>query len=254
MRSEIQKTAADGTMVRLNDISKVSSVVELLKREKEHMAAAFRIFAKMGFADGASGHISLRDPTDLKTFWINPYAVHFGAINVSDLMHVDEDGNCLSETSHKVNTAGFVIHSEIHKARPNINAACHCHSPYGRAWSTFGKPLEMLNQDSCMFYDSLAVYQGFGSPVLAADEGRRVVHALGPTKKNITLQNHGVLTTRGTVAKAAAFFIALERAYHTQLVTDAAAASGLQKRYVSNEAAKYTSKTTSNSEVMYAQF
>ncbi|OBT96264.1 hypothetical protein VE01_05852 [Pseudogymnoascus verrucosus] len=68
MRSEIQKTAADGTMVRLNDISKVSSVVELLKREKEHIAAAFRIFAKMGFADGASSHISLRDPTDLKTF------------------------------------------------------------------------------------------------------------------------------------------------------------------------------------------
>lgn len=86
------------------------------------------------------------DPTDQKTFWINPYAVHFGAINVSDLIHVDEDGNCLSETPHKVNTAGFVIHSEIHKARPDINAACHCHSPYGRAWSTFGKPLEMLNQ------------------------------------------------------------------------------------------------------------
>jgi ribulose-5-phosphate 4-epimerase/fuculose-1-phosphate aldolase len=47
-------------MVRLNAISKVSSVEELLRREKEHMAAAFRIFAKMGFADGASGHISLR--------------------------------------------------------------------------------------------------------------------------------------------------------------------------------------------------
>ncbi|OBT38989.1 hypothetical protein VE00_10359 [Pseudogymnoascus sp. WSF 3629] len=216
MPSETQKTTVDGTMVRLNDISKVSSVEELLRREKEHMAAAFRIFAKMGFADGASGHISLRDPTDPETFWINPYAVHFGAINVSDLIHVDEDGNCLSETSHKVNTAGFVIHSEIHKARPDINAACHCHSPYGRAWSTFGKPLEMLNQ---------------GTPAQPS-----------------------VLTAGGTVAEAAAFFIALERACHTQLVTDAAAASGLQKRYVSDEAAKYTSKTTSNSEVMYAQF
>ncbi|KFZ19006.1 hypothetical protein V502_03888 [Pseudogymnoascus sp. VKM F-4520 (FW-2644)] len=60
MHSEIQKTTADGKKVRLNDISKVSSVEELLKREKEHMAAAFRIFAKMGFADSASGHISLR--------------------------------------------------------------------------------------------------------------------------------------------------------------------------------------------------
>ncbi|KFX86744.1 hypothetical protein V490_08878 [Pseudogymnoascus sp. VKM F-3557] len=105
-----------------------------------------------------------------------------------------------------------------------------------------------------MFYDSLAIYEGFAGPVLAADEGKRLADALGPTKKNIILQNHGVLTAGGTVAEAAAFFIALERACHTQLVTDAAVASGLQKRYVSDEAAKYTSKTTNNSEVMYAQF
>lgn len=30
------------------------------QRAKKHMAGAFRIFAKFGFADGASGHISLR--------------------------------------------------------------------------------------------------------------------------------------------------------------------------------------------------
>lgn len=88
----------------------------------------------------------MTDSTNPSTFWINPYAVHFAAMKVSDLVHVDEDGNCLSETPYKVNTAGFVIHSKLHKARPDINAACHCHAPYGRAWSTFGKEIEMLNQ------------------------------------------------------------------------------------------------------------
>lgn len=38
----------------------------------EHMAGAFRVFARMGFTEGASGHISVRDPVDRDTFWINP--------------------------------------------------------------------------------------------------------------------------------------------------------------------------------------
>lgn len=43
-----------------HQIPECSSLEALLEREKAHMAGAFRIFAKLGFADGASGHISLR--------------------------------------------------------------------------------------------------------------------------------------------------------------------------------------------------
>lgn len=105
-----------------------------------------------------------------------------------------------------------------------------------------------------MFYDDLAVYEGFGGPVLAAEEGDRLADALGPTKKNIILQDHGILTAGGTVAEAAAFFISLERACHTQLLVEAAAANGLPKKIVSREAAKYTKDTTGSPEVMYMQF
>lgn len=38
----------------------------------EHMAGAFRVFARKGFTEGTSGHISVRDPVDPNTFWINP--------------------------------------------------------------------------------------------------------------------------------------------------------------------------------------
>lgn len=86
------------------------------------------------------------DPVEPDTFWINPYGVHFGMLKVSDMVRVDEEGNRVGGGHGDVNTAGFIIHSQIHKARPDINAACHMHSPYGRAWSTFGKPIEMLNQ------------------------------------------------------------------------------------------------------------
>jgi hypothetical protein len=42
---------------------------------KEHMAAAFRVFAKLGYADGAGGHISLRDPVRTDCFWISEFYV-----------------------------------------------------------------------------------------------------------------------------------------------------------------------------------
>lgn len=56
----VTKVGPDSGPRRLHMIPACSSLEELLDREKRHMAGAFRIFAKLGFADGASGHISLR--------------------------------------------------------------------------------------------------------------------------------------------------------------------------------------------------
>lgn len=170
---------------------------------------------------------------------------------------VDEDGNRVGGADMPVSTGGFLIHSAVHQARPDINVACHMHSPYGRAWATFGLPLEMLNQDCCMFYDDLAVYEDFGGVVFAKDEGARIAKALGPYKKNIILQNHGLLTGGGTVGEAAGFFIALERACQTQLLVEAAVkpdGSRLKKTYVGEEEAIYTKKNIGNPDVMYMQF
>ncbi|KAH8689883.1 putative aldolase [Talaromyces proteolyticus] len=228
----------------------------------EQMAGAFRIFAKLGYADGGSGHISLRDPVEPTTFWINPYGEHFALLRVSDMVRVDERGNRVGGANKQINTAGFIIHSIIHQRRPDLHAACHMHSPYGRAWSTFGKGIDMLNQDSCMFYNDLSVYSGFGGVVLSHEEGHQIANALGPTNKNIILQNHGLLTAGGTVAEAAGFFIALERACQSQLLVESAIAQttiaggngGLTKRVVDERAAAHTKNGTGTPEVMYMQF
>lgn len=44
---------------------------------KEHCAAAFRFFGKVGYGLGASGHISLRDPVNPHHIWVNPFGKHF---------------------------------------------------------------------------------------------------------------------------------------------------------------------------------
>lgn len=112
-----------------------------------------------------------------------------------------------------------------------------------------------------MFHNDLAVYSNFGGVVFAREEGGRIAGALGPTHKNLILQNHGLLTCGATVAEAAAFFIALERACHTQLLTEAVVAphtiglsTGLKKTFVGAEEAAYTKNSTGSPEVMYRQF
>ena len=54
-------TLVDGSKpVRLHEVPTFQDKLEERKWAKKHMAATFRIFAKLGYADGASGHISLR--------------------------------------------------------------------------------------------------------------------------------------------------------------------------------------------------
>ncbi|KAJ5973673.1 hypothetical protein N7481_010883 [Penicillium waksmanii] len=252
----------NGEVRRLHHIPRPATKEAERKWLLGQMAAAFRIFAKLGFSDGSSGHISLRDPIDPQTFWINPYGVHFALLKVSDMVRVDENGNRVDGADKPVNAAGFMIHSAIHQRRPDINAACHMHSPYGRAWSTFGKSIDMINQDSCMFYDDLSVYPAFGGVVFAQQEGQRIADYLGPNNKNLIMQNHGLLTAGDTVAEAAAFFIALERACQAQLLVEASTAPGtigattrgLKKTLVDPETALYTKKGTGSPEAMYMQF
>ena len=72
--------------------------------------------------------------------------------------------------SRPANAAGFLIHSAVHKARPDVIAACHTHSPYGKAWSSFRRPLEMLNQDVTYFYgEAQAVYKVTSTSPLSGD-------------------------------------------------------------------------------------
>lgn len=221
-----------------------------------HMAGAFRVFARKGFTEGMSGHISVRDPEHPHTFWTNPLGKHFATLKASDMVLVDYDGNVVGgNRSRPANAAGFLIHSAIHKARPDVTAACHTHGKAGKAWSTFARKLEMINQDVTYFYgDAQAVYHDFGGVVLSEEEGRRLASALGPKGKGLILRNHGLLTVGNTVDEAAYLYTLMERSCEIQLMVEAAAANGVPKVYVDDNAAAYTFKMASDPESLYWEF
>ncbi|KAF2177283.1 aldolase [Zopfia rhizophila CBS 207.26] len=150
-----------------------------------HLATTFRHWSREGYVFGFSGHVSYRDPEYPHAFWTNPLGVHFGLLKASDMVLVNLYGEIIGgNRSRPANTAGFLIHAAVHKARPDVHAACHCHSPAGKAWSAVGRHLDMITQGACKFLgDAHAVYDSYGRVVLAAEEGNRIARALGPHGK-----------------------------------------------------------------------
>jgi len=212
---------------------------------KEHLAGVFQFWGKRGYGEGLAGHITAMDPVKKDHYWMNPFGTHFSQITASKLVLVGPDGQVSEDGAQlPIIEAGFMIHSAVHKARPDAIAVAHCHAIHGKAWSIFGKPIEMLTQDSCLFYNNLSVYNNFGGVVLEPEEGVNIAKAMGPTAKACILQNHGLLTVGRTVFECLYLFESLERQCQVQLLVEAAASSGLKKSYISEKDAAYTAANT----------
>jgi ribulose-5-phosphate 4-epimerase/fuculose-1-phosphate aldolase len=207
-------------MLQYRSMPTFDNVEDERLHRKQRLAAGFRLFSRFGFDEGVAGHITARDPELTDHFWVNPFAMHFGHIKVSDLLLVNDRGEIV-QGKHPVNTAAFAIHSQVHAARPDVVSAAHSHSVYGKTWSTLGRKLDPLTQDVCAFYKDHEVFDDYTGVVLDVQEGKRIAHALGDAKA-VILRNHGLLTVGQTVDEAVWWFITMERSCQVQLMAEAA--------------------------------
>lgn len=186
---------------------------------KQHLAAAFRIFAHTGLSYGPGGHITYRDPILTDHFWINPLGMDFSRVCVSDLALVRDDG-VIVKGSCPINAAGYAIHSTIHKLRPDVNAVAHSHSRFGTTFATLNRRLPPISQEACSFYKDHGLYNSYGG---AADlaEGELIAEALG-SHKAVVCSNHGIFTVGSSVGEAVFWFLRMERACEQFLLASAA--------------------------------
>ena len=188
---------------------------------KQMLVDALHILGARRLAEGAAGHITVRDPEHPDRFWVNPFGVGFSAVKIEQLICVDHAGNIV-DGNYPLNAAAFAIHGAIHAARPDVVAACHTHAMYSKTFAALGVPLEMITQDHCMLYNDIAMHSdGGGAIVTDLESGHKMADSLG-AKKALLHQNHGVITTGQSVCEAAWWFIALERACQSQLLAMAA--------------------------------
>ena len=187
---------------------------------KKMLAAAYRIFGRLGFSEGVAGHITCRDPEYPDCFWVNPFGLSFRQLKMSDLMMVNEAGKIVAGNAAALNKAAFAIHSAIHKARPDVVAAAHSHTLYGKTFSALGHKLDPLTQDACIFYEDHGLFDDYTGVVGELSEGDRIAAAL-EDKKAVILQNHGLLTVGHSIAECVFWFTTMERSCQSQLLAEA---------------------------------
>ncbi|KAL1405560.1 hypothetical protein Q8F55_009199 [Vanrija albida] len=223
---------ANPSVLRLRSVDdSLEAKLAQRKHIKERLAGAYRIFHRLGYDDGVAGHITVRDTVRPDAFWVNPYGLAFDLITASSLLLVSHDGEVLEGgypgNGQLYNAAGFTIHGAIHAARPDIHAAAHSHSQFGRAFSALGRNIDIANWEGAQYAETVKLYSSFGGVVLGDEEGQNITRALGPQGKGVILQNHGILTAAGTVDAAVLYFMRLERLCEAQLESDAAGGGGV---------------------------
>ncbi|KAK5725785.1 hypothetical protein LTR15_003975 [Elasticomyces elasticus] len=240
----VKKSVAQGKMIEFPRPPKFDDKYKERDYLKGRLAAAFRIFGKYGFDEGVAGHITMRDPVEPTSFWVNPFGVAFSHINKSDLIRVNAEGKVVDGGDVRLlNTAAYMIHHAVHVARPDVLCAAHSHSIYGRTWCTLGRKLDTITQDACAFHDDHVTYNSFNGVVLVEKEGKDIAACLG-NKKAALLQNHGILTVGKTIEEAVFWFVSMEKCCHSQLMAEAAAAyTGQKLVIIDDEQAEYTKRT-----------
>jgi ribulose-5-phosphate 4-epimerase/fuculose-1-phosphate aldolase len=134
-----------------------------------------------------------------------------------------------------VNEAGFIIHSCMHKARPEINCVLHTHTRAGVAVSAMKCGLLPISQHAMMTQPEVAYHDYEGIALYEAEQERMAAH-LGKTSKAMILRNHGLLALGETVREAFEVMYYLDAACQIQI--DAMAGGLHNVNIMSEQAAK----------------
>jgi len=183
-------------------------------------ACAYRLVRIFNMDDLVYNHISARIP-GTEDFLLNPMGLMYDEICASSLIKVDLSGKVRwspefpDGLGYKFNPAGYVIHSAVHEAKPDIHCVIHTHSLAGMAVSALKGGLLPMTQ-TAMRFDKVA-YHDYEGVVLEMDERERLLANLGDCEVMI-LRNHGVLALGATVGQAFNNAYRLERACRSQLM------------------------------------
>ncbi|MDB5929977.1 MAG: class aldolase/adducin family protein [Polaromonas sp.] len=183
------------------------------------LAACYRLVAIYGMSDMMANHISARVPDEDGAFLINAYGMMYEEITASSLIKIDHAGNILAkpdfgELDYGVNKAGYVIHSAVHEARPELACVIHTHSWASMAVSALECGLLPITQTAMRFLK--IGYHDYQGVVLNTDEQVSLVADLG-TGEALILRNHGVLTVGRSIGEAFNWMHRVELACHSQL-------------------------------------
>lgn len=179
------------------------------------LAAAHRLIAHFVSVDLTYNHISARLTDEPNHFLVKADNVLMQQVTASNLVKYDVDGNQVDASAYKASPAAYNVHAAVMKARPDVMAAVHTHSPANLAVSAQKRGLLPITQQAMRFYNRIAYYPNEHDDTTR--EGTdRLAAALGD-KWVMILENHGALVCGTTLPEAYIYHHFLELACRAQV-------------------------------------
>jgi L-fuculose-phosphate aldolase len=186
---------------------------------KAQLILAGKVLVAEGQDDFTRGHISFRLPDNPNLFFMKAHSIGLDEITMQNILTIDLEGNVVAGTARR--HSEVYIHSEIFKARPDVNCVIHTHPTYSIALSATGRGLKCYSQPGALFYEALGSYADTINLIRSHAMGAGVARALG-NGRAVLLKNHGVVVTGATIAEAVIGTIMLENGAMVQLLVEAA--------------------------------
>jgi ribulose-5-phosphate 4-epimerase/fuculose-1-phosphate aldolase len=178
-----------------------------------------------GQGDLTRGHISVRVPGNPELFFMKPHSFGFDEITMQNIVICNLDGEKVGGGGRR--HSEVFIHSEIFRARPDVNSVIHSHPDHAVALSATGSPVLPISQPGAAFADGVPYYTGTMELIRTREMGLGVARALG-SHKAVMLRNHGVAVVGATVDESVILAIMLDNACRIQLLAQAAGGIGEQ--------------------------
>ncbi|MGB7035340.1 MAG: class II aldolase/adducin family protein [Xanthobacteraceae bacterium] len=181
---------------------------------------AGRVLGMEGHGDYVAGHISVRLPGEPGRFLMKPAGIGIEEMRPDNIITVDLEGRKTDGAMPRHNEV--YIHSEVLRARDDVQCVIHSHPMHAVAFSSLGKPLAAVGNSGGYFADGrLSVFSETTDLIVSAERGRAVARCLGGNAALI-LRNHGIVATGGGIEEAVWTAIKLEKACQLQLLAESA--------------------------------
>ena len=112
----------------------------MLESLKKDVVAMAKRAQKEGLCKHLSGNLSARDP-ETGYVVITPTQVDRDLLTARDMVVLDLDANVIENESGLRPTSESLMHLQIYKTRPDVNAICHTHSMYATTFAVLNKPI-----------------------------------------------------------------------------------------------------------------
>jgi L-fuculose-phosphate aldolase len=186
---------------------------------RDTLTDAGRVLAAEGQGDYVAGHISVRLPGAPDRFLMKPAGIGLEEMTADNIITVDLEGKKVEGTMSRHNEV--FIHSEVLRARPDIQAVIHTHPPHAVAFSSLGRPLLPVGNDGVFFSAGLPVFSETTDLIVTQARGASVARCLG-THPALILRNHGIVTAARSIEEAVWIALKLEKACRVQMLAEAA--------------------------------